>query len=1013
MFRKCEYVQLDYDYEDRDIQRASYDNIKLPKRTCKGLPKMLIVIDAMPSDAKKARKLMHGYMGDLMSWVFNFGPQFYHLDLSIDNFQWLVVSYNSADTSNLTDTVRARVDVKNEERLKYIVENYKPEVVLTFGRRPTVALSYDYMQNFQTKRGVAYHHFYGVPINAEVNGHKFKHVSSLSITNMHQTTNGGGPGYLLGYIARNVLTALNHGRQVYRIPKMEYKVRYIDTVKKFKRMMRILKDAPEVAIDTETRNLYRIANSTLIIQFACSKDEAFIVPIAHKDSTWLPEELEYVKESIRKYVEAGRQKRLLFANATFDIVRLRKDFGVRHIPSDIWDVFAGAFALDENMKELTSYGGNYYSLLNLCMQYGNTDYYDAAFGKEHRATIYQVDITQDLLDYCAMDVVSLHHIKEQQILQANDSGHDKFESLVSEQISDKLHLFSAMEFHGSPIDLDHLFYLQSDDSPLVRHFHAVVSKLNDSKGVQRTNKLLMKGSGMPAVGLFGVSDAKMFNLRKRAHLETLFFDVLKLEPLNTGKSGKGKIDKEFQKKYDDVEEVSLYNEIQKINKLRSSYVQAFIRQWGDDEDMRTDKAIRPQFHFLRVVTGRSSATKPSLHQIPSRNSVTKMIAAMFPDRANLGEHIKRLFIARPGRIILKIDFSAHEVRCWSLISGDEILASVFQHGLDMRRDYKRFPHPGLMYKISTEGDSHKINAAYFFGMDITEVDKEKRDSVKGVIFGLIYQQSMRGVAKGAGQTLEAIKKLVGAFKKRFPKGVAWFDEAKEFGRKHLFVESPIGRRRYLWPLMFPTSMRDSESKVAAAERRAVNSPVQGFGSDFLDMGARVIEEEKWRQFKETGHYPDFHTTNSVHDSLEFSVAYEDVWNAIRIIEYGLTEGAAKKIKQRFPDFNFTVPLEIDFEIGANLRDCGGWDYSLHESNGKDSFNSLIRKTLEFQRDELGYELNVNEVYKHITEGQYDDMPHWAQCQLWNVKKMRGKDPRRKGDVLNKKMIEKRYKLNAS
>ena len=353
--------------------------------------------------------------------------------------------------------------------------------------------------------------------------------------------------------------------------------------------------------------------------------------------------------------------------------------------------------------------------------------------------------------------------------------------------------------------------------------------------------------------------------------------------------------------------------------------------------------------------------------------------------------------------------------CWSLISGDEVVAQQFQHGLNMKADYKLCPHPALWEKIETEGDSHKINAAYFFGMDIKDVDKEKRDSVKSVIFGLIYQQSMRGVAKGAGQTLEAIKKLVGAFKKRFPKGVSWFDKAKEAARKYLFVESPIGRRRYLWPLLLPDTLKDVESMKAAAERRAVNSPVQGFGSDFLDMGARVIEEEKWKQFQETGHYPDFYTTNSVHDSLEFSVAYEDVWNAIRIIEYGLTEGAEKKIKKRFPEFDFTVPLEIDFEIGANLRDCAGWDYSIDKSNGKSSFEVLIRNTLEFQRDVLGYDINVKEEYMQITRGQYKDMPDWAKKQLWNCKKKvrdMGEDPRAKADFMTRSKIEKKYGLSA-
>lgn len=356
MFRKCEYVQFDYDFEDKEINAASYCKIRLPKRAAKGKPKMLIVIDAMPSEDKRTRKLMSGYQGELLSRLMKLGPEFHNLDLNIKEFQWLVVSYNGADTSGMSDATRAVLDVKNEERLRYIVEQYQPQVVLTYGRRPTVALSYDYLQNFQTKRGVAYHHFYGVPIKAKVGDHEFTHVSSLSISNMHQTTNTGGPGYLLGYIMRNTLTALNHGNLVYRMPKMEFDVEYVDTMDKFKRMIRHLRKGKEISVDTETRNLNRIANTTLIIQFSTSDDKAYVVPIAHKDSTWLPDELAYVKRAIRNLIEKSKSRYLLFANATFDIVRLRKDFGVRHIPCDIWDVFAGEFCFDPDTEVLTEEG---------------------------------------------------------------------------------------------------------------------------------------------------------------------------------------------------------------------------------------------------------------------------------------------------------------------------------------------------------------------------------------------------------------------------------------------------------------------------------------------------------------------------------------------------------------------------------------------------------------------------------------------------------------------------------
>lgn len=1014
MFRS-DYVEFAYDDYELEVD-STFDNIRLPKVVRKGKKKILFVVDSMPSEDIRSGKLLSGATGKLLENMLQVAPQYYGADISIKDFQWLAISFNAYKTAGQLEQFKQSAEQEFTERLNYIITQYKPDVVMTFGRRPAAALNHDYIQNFRGKRGIMYNHFYGVPIDTKVEcegvSHSFKHVSTLSLTVPTTLSGSGSNAYLIGYMMRNLLTALNGGKLLYRIPKMEFETEYVDTLDKFKVMMKELRRAKDVAVDTETANLNRRVNKTLIIQFATSADKAYVVPISHKDSPWRAKELDYITKSIRDLIEyKNKNKYLLFANAKFDIIRLRSDFGVRHIKADIWDVLAGEFAHDENLKVLSGMGAYFYSLLNVCMQYGNTDYYDAEFGKDQRTTIASVDMSPALIQYCALDVVCLHHIKKLQLRRAKDSRYDKYESIVGQQISDKIHMFGAMEYHGSPTDIDYLFYLQSNESPMVLHREAVVDALSKTEGVRKANIRLMKDTHTPAVGLFGRTSYSLFNVRKRKHLETLMFDVLKLKPDSVGKSGVGNIDKKFQEKYANVEEVALFNELQKISKLQSSYVKAFIKQWGVDDDMRFDRTIRPDFGYIDVVTGRSSARKPSLHQIPSRNNVTELIKKLFPGRADLGKYIKRLFIAPEGRIILKIDFAAHEVRCWSIISGDKDVAAQFQHGLNMRNHFKLFPHEGLAAKIKTEGDPHRINAAYFFTMDINDVDKAKRDSVKQVIFGLIYQQSVKGVAESTKQTVALISKLIKAFFKKFPVGAGWFEKIKSFARNHLFVESPVGRRRHLWPFLLNKDIKNAESVIAATERRAVNSPVQGQGSDFLDSGAREIEKSKWEHYEKTGHYPDFHTTNSVHDSLEFSVAYGDVWNAIRMIEHGLTEGVMQEMKARH-GLEFTVPLEIDFEIGGNLRDCGAWDYSIDAKNGNGSFEHLIRETLEFQVKELGHDIDVEKVFKHITIGQYDDMPDWAKKQMWNVGKepKKTKDPRKRKDVVGRKDLNKIYNL---
>lgn len=671
MFRS-DYVEFAYDDYELDVD-STFDNIRLPKVVRKGKKKILFVVDSMPSEDIRSGKLLSGATGKLLENMLQVAPQYYGADISIKDFQWLAISFNAYKTAGQLEQFKQSAEQEFTERLNYIITQYKPDVVMTFGRRPAAALNHDYIQNFRGKRGIMYNHFYGVPIDTKVEcegvSHRFKHVSTLSLTVPTTLSGSGGNAYLIGYMMRNLLTALNGGKLLYRIPKMEFETEYVDTIDKFKVMMKELRRAKDVAVDTETANLNRRVNKTLIIQFATSADKAYVVPISHKDSPWRAKELDYITKSIRDLIEyKNKNKYLLFANAKFDIIRLRSDFGVRHIKADIWDVLAGEFAHDENLKVLSGMGAYFYSLLNVCMQYGNTDYYDAEFGKDQRTTIASVDMSPALIQYCALDVVCLHHIKKLQLRRAKDSRYDKYESLVGQQISDKIHMFGAMEYHGSPTDIDYLFYLQSNESPMVLHREAVVDALSKTEGVRKANIRLMKDTHTPAVGLFGRTSYSLFNVRKRKHLETLMFDVLKLKPESIGKSGVGNIDKKFQEKYANVEEVALFNELQKISKLQSSYVKAFIKQWGVDDDMRFDRTIRPDFGYIDVVTGRSSARKPSLHQIPSRNNVTELIKKLFPGRADLGKYIKRLFIAPEGRIILKIDFAAHEVRCFSLDS---------------------------------------------------------------------------------------------------------------------------------------------------------------------------------------------------------------------------------------------------------------------------------------------------------------------------------------------------------
>lgn len=973
------YVDFKHKYGKalRSYDVTSFDYVELPKHQAKKpRGKILFVLDYTPREALQTGKMFKGATGDLLRNLFWAAEEYNKAPNKLDDYDWLAISYHSLKTAGGSGQFKEIAHAEFQKRLEYIITTYKPDTVVTFGPDPMKALNSQFMENFKGKKGIQYQHFYGVPIKTKVsfkgNTHTFKHVPTLSLNSLQKDDSTMAAA---GYVARNLTTCLNDGKQMYAIPKLDYKIVMVDTIKKFDKFYKELCNAKVVAIDTESRSLKRRKNYTVTWQFAFDTKRAFILPFLHKDSPWLPEELEYVKKKMRLFFERKSKAQChVYANAAFDLIGARRDLGVRWFKNNLWCVIAGEFGKDENHKAIQGITGqNYYSLLNITMQYGCRAYYESDFGKEQRAFIADIDLDGPVLTYMALDVILLLYIRDLQLKYAKTIGYEKYESLVQDQLSDQIHTLSNLEYNGSYLDIDWLFKLKSKESPIVKERKKAIAELNASPGVIKANKRLAAKSGAPTLGLFGRVQHEMFKINKAEHKQLLFFDVLKLKPLFLNKKNEGKIDKDFQKKYSDVLEVKLFSALTAIDKLYNAYVKSFIKKWAEDEDFRSDRCMRPRFGYLDVVTGRTSAKDPTLQTIPSRSA--------------LGKLIKRLFIAQKGRIFIKVDYAAHEVRGWSLISGDKEVADVFRVGLIHRENFKRKPTVKLAEKIELEGDVHKINAAYFFRMKITEITKPKRNSVKQVIFGLIYQQGEKGTAKAIDATVDEVRDLTKKFFDRFPVGAGWFDKVKQHAREFLYVQSPLGRRRNLWGLLTPQSVEDSGNIISRNERQSVNSPVQGMGSDFMMTGARCIERRRYEYYRKTNHYPDFIQTNSVHDSLEFSCAFEDFWLAVDMIELGLTHDVADVMRKRH-NFEFLIQLEIDFEFGYSLDTCEGWNNALvgdFPIKDKDSLLNILKITLEGQRDVLGYENDIQADFKKLMS-KIDEGPAWIQEQRKFLKK---------------------------
>ena len=351
-----------------------------------------------------------------------------------------------------------------------------------------------------------------------------------------------------------------------------------------------------------------------------------------------------------------------------------------------------------------------------------------------------------------------------------------------------------------------------------------------------------------------------------------------------------------------------------------------------------------------------------------------------PSRGAFAKYIKRLLITDVGKLLIKVDFSAHEIRGWSIISGDTKVADVFEMGAVLRRRFRLVPDAYIAKRLEYEGDVHKMNASFFFGISILDVVKSIRDAVKTVVFGLIYQQGDAGLAESTGRDIEEIGDIKQQFLSRFPVGYKWFDKIKAFAKAHFYVESPIGRRRTLFSLLMSDQHAGAKPVLRKSERQSVNSPVQGLGSDFMMTAIRLMERECFQYWLDHDVYPDIQFCISVHDSVSVHVGYEWFWFATDLIERNMSRGAAELFMERH-NMELTSIPEIDFEVGSAESNAESWNWDYL------TMRKLVTDALVFKRDELKQRVNVEKVVDQIMEDQYDMMPLWVQKQLWanNIK----------------------------
>jgi len=349
---------------------------------------------------------------------------------------------------------------------------------------------------------------------------------------------------------------------------------------------------------------------------------------------------------------------------------------------------------------------------------------------------------------------------------------------------------------------------------------------------------------------------EMFNLGSPKQIQELLFDKLELPVISKTPGGMPSTAESVLAELAlDFPLPKLILEWRSFSKLKSTYTDKLPLQVSPDTGR-----IHTSYHQAVAATGRLSSSDPNLQNIPVRTEE--------------GRRIRQAFVAKPGSLLLAADYSQIELRIMAHLSSDKGLLKAFSEGTDV----------------------HRATAAEVFGVTPLEVTTDQRRSAKAINFGLIYGMSAYGLARQLGIARGAAKEYIDLYFERYPGVYTFMEATREQAREQGYVETVFGRRLYL-----PEIKSKNGQRRDAAERTAINAPMQGTAADIIKRA--MIELHGW-----IGSQTDFDITMimQVHDELVFEVAETD----LEAVKEPITDhmcGAA----------DLKVPLVVDIGTGKN------------------------------------------------------------------------------------------------
>lgn len=346
-----------------------------------------------------------------------------------------------------------------------------------------------------------------------------------------------------------------------------------------------------------------------------------------------------------------------------------------------------------------------------------------------------------------------------------------------------------------------------------------------------------------------------FNLGSPKQLQQIFFEKLQLPIIKkTPKGQPSTAEPVLQELALDYPLPRVIMEYRGLSKLKSTYTDQLPKQVNAETGR-----VHTSYHQAVTATGRLSSSDPNLQNIPIRTEE--------------GRRIRKAFIADDGYELVAADYSQIELRIMAHLSGDQ----------------------GLLHAFNNNVDIHRATAAEVFGRELEDVLDSERRSAKAINFGLIYGMSAFGLARQLNINRTDAQEYIDLYFERYPGVKDYMESTRATAREQGFVETIFGRRLYL-----PEINASNFQRRQAAERTAINAPMQGSAADIIKRA--MIAVDAWLEESSL----DARIIMQVHDELVLEVNKEDVDSVCSGLDKHMCNAA-----------QLTIPLDVEIGVGPN------------------------------------------------------------------------------------------------